>query len=160
MLWHAFCSFDSFFFLELFTLTYFLSYIRCSVDQNRKTELIIFITESTIQRRIQNLVKHLRRSFFTKKKDFRKKLHFRYLTGFWMCLCYRWVRNALDWNSNLDIFWKKGIIHLVRTQHFPKRWHHILADKHIYVRTEMQEMARNVSFSGTFLHVFTFLCTN
>ena len=101
-----------------------------------------------------------KKKFFYKKKDFRKKLHFRYLTGFWMCLCYRWVRNALDWNSNLDIFWKKGIIHLVRTQHFPKSYHYILPDKHTYVRTEMQEMARNVSFSGNFLHVFIFLCTN
>ena len=105
-----------------------------------------------------------KKTFFLLKKrlfnNFRKKLYLRYLTGFWMCLCYHCVRNVLDWNGHLDIFWKKGIIHSVRTQHFPKSYHYILPDKHTYVRTEMQEMARNVSFSGNFLHVFIFLCTN
>ena len=108
-----------------FDFDVFLSYIWCWVDQSRKAELIIFTIASTIQRRIQNQVRHITRSFFTKKRlvvvsNFRKKLHRRCLTGIWMRLCYHCVRKTLDWNSHLDNFGKKGIIHLVRTQNFLK----------------------------------------
>ena len=86
-----------------FDFDIFLSYIWCWVDQSRKAELIIFTIASTIQRRIQNQVKHITRSF-----------------GIWMRLCYHCVRKTLDWNRHLDNFGKKGIIHLVRRQNFLK----------------------------------------
>ena len=66
MSWDAFCSFDSFFLIGLW-FWHILSYIWCWVDQSRKAELIIFTIASTIQRRIQNQVRHVTRSFFKKK---------------------------------------------------------------------------------------------